>query len=75
AIKASADYGGSISPSGSTNIAYGMDRTYTVRANSGYYVADVFVDGESIGAVDRHTFNNVTASHTISAVFTANPSR
>ena len=75
AINASADYGGSISPSGSTKIAYGTDRTYMVRANAGYHVADVLVDGESIGAVHRHTFDNVTASHTISAVFTANPSR
>ena len=34
-----------------------------------YEVADVLVDGQSVGAVNSYTFNNVTADHTISATF------
>lgn len=73
-IRAWAESGGSISPSGSTGVTYGSNRTFTVRAHRGYHVADVLVDGNSVGAVRRHTFDNVTANHTISAVFTVNPS-
>ena len=34
-----------------------------------YHVADVLVDGVSVGAVTSYTFTNVTANHTISATF------
>jgi predicted small secreted protein len=72
-ITASADLGGSISPSGSVSVSHRSSRTFTVKANRGYHVADVLVDGRSVGAVKRHTFDNVTANHTISALFTVNP--
>ena len=72
-IMSSAAKGGDISPLGGTTTAPGADRTFVVKADSGYHVADVLVDGKSIGAVNRHTFNNVTESHTIAALFTSNP--
>ena len=72
-ISAWAERGGSISPSGATSGYYGSNRTFTIRANRGYHVADVLVDGKSVGAVSRHTFDNVTQNHTILAVFTRNP--
>ena len=75
AIMASSEAGGSISPSGSTDVSYGSNRTFAINAYSGYHVADVLVDGQSVGAVTRHTFDNVTVSHTISASFAANASR
>ena len=43
---------------------------YTITASEGYAIADVLVDGQSVGAVDSYTFENVTANHTIAAVFT-----
>lgn len=73
-IAASSESGGSISPSGDTRMAYRSSRTFTIKANRGYHVADVLVDGKSLGARSRYTFDNVTANHTISALFTANPS-
>jgi hypothetical protein len=73
-ITAWAESGGWISPSGSTPVSYRSGRTFTVRAFRGYHVADVLVDGKSVGAVGRHTFSDVTADHTISALFTVNPS-
>lgn len=72
-IVASSDSGGTISPSGNTSVAYGADHTFDVNASRGFHVADVLVDGESVGAVSRHTFDNVTVNHTISAVFTPDP--
>jgi predicted small secreted protein len=74
-ITAAAETGGSISPSGSINMPYRSSRTFTIKANRGYHVADVLVDGKSVGARTRYTFDNVTANHTISAMFTGNSSR
>ncbi len=39
------------------------------RRQSGYHVANVTVDGTSVGAVTSYTFSNVTANHTIAATF------
>ncbi len=72
-ISASAKSGGIISPSGSTSVAYGASYTYAVNANPGHHVADVLVDGTSVGAVSRHTFENVKEHHTILALFAADP--
>ena len=35
-------------------------------------MADVLVDGVSVGAVTSYTFTNVTANHTIAASFAIN---
>ncbi len=71
-LTASAGAGGTISPSGSVTVNHGANQTFTITPNTGYTIANVRVDGSSIGAVSSYTFNNVTANHTISATFTAN---
>jgi hypothetical protein len=68
-ISAFADGGGTISPSGSINIAHGGSQTYIITPDSGFGVTDVLVDGQSVGSNNSYTFSNVTAPHTISAVF------
>jgi hypothetical protein len=68
-ITASAGFGGSISPSGVTTVFPTTDQTYAITPSSGYSLADVKVDGVSVGAVSSYTFTNVTAAHTISATF------
>ncbi|MBW8042178.1 MAG: hypothetical protein FVQ85_19565 [Planctomycetes bacterium] len=68
-ITASAGSGGTISPSGSTQVNSGSSQTYTITANAGYHVVDVLVDGSSVGAVSSYSFTNVTADHTIAASF------
>ncbi len=68
-ITASAGANGSISPSGAVTVNEGSDRSFTITANAGYEVADVLVNGSSIGVQNSHTFTNVTANHTISASF------
>ena len=52
---------------------YGADQTFTITPSTGYHVADVLVDGVSVGAVTSYTFEDVSANHTISASFEANP--
>ncbi len=71
-ITASAGAHGSISPSGAVVVNYGVDQAFTIAADSGYHIADVLVDGGSVGAVSSYTFTNVQAAHTISATFAAN---
>ncbi len=71
-ITASASANGSISPSGAVAVAQGANQGFTITANSGFHVADVLVDGGSVGAVTSFTFTNVTANHTIAASFAVN---
>lgn len=70
-IYATANRGGSISPSGSVKVASGGDKTFTFKPKAGYELVDVLVDGESVGAVSSYTFRDVKADHTIKAIFTA----
>jgi hypothetical protein len=71
-ITATAGTGGSVSPSGSVIVSQGANKTFTITANSGYSIADVKVDGASVGTGATYTFSNVAANHTIDASFTAN---
>ncbi len=72
AINASAGANGSITPSGITNVNHGGSQTYTITPNENYHVANVTVDGSSVGAVTSYEFTNVTAPHTISATYAIN---
>ena len=71
-ITASAGTGGSISPSGLVAVSYGTSKTFTITPNSGYRVANVLVNGTSVGALTTYTFSKVTANRTIAATFAAN---
>lgn len=68
-INASAGANGTISPSGAVTVNYGASQTFNFNPSAGYHVADVVVDGGSVGAPSFYTFNNVTADHTISVSF------
>ena len=68
-IKATAGAGGSISPSGSISVREGRDQTFTITPDKGYAVANVKIDGKSIGAVKSYTFENVSRIHTIEVIF------
>ena len=69
-IKANAGNGGIISPSGNVSVKRGDDQTFVINPVNGYRIADVIVDGKSVGAVSLYTFENVRANHTIEVVFT-----
>ena len=68
-ISASAGSGGSITPSGAVSVSCGSNQSFTITSDSGFQIADVLVDGSSVGAVTNYSFNNVTAAHTIAASF------
>jgi hypothetical protein len=68
-IAASAGAGGTIAPSGSVSVPANGSQAFTISANAGFSIADVLVDGGSVGAVTNFSFTNVTTNHTIAASF------
>ena len=74
-ITASAGPNGSIDPSGATPVIQGENLTYTITQGTGAVVADVLVDGVSVGPVNSYTFASVSADHTIDATFLALPNQ
>ncbi|MEN8756854.1 MAG: fibronectin type III domain-containing protein, partial [Desulfobacterales bacterium] len=71
-IAASDDGHGSISPKGNVTVIEGNDQNFTITPNSGYHIADVLVDGQSVAKNSVYEFSHVTEGHTISARFAAN---
>lgn len=69
-ITASAGQGGSITPSGAVSVDKGGSQTFTIKPSDNYEIADVKVDGQSVGKKTEYTFENVTKAHTIAATFT-----
>ena len=73
AITATAGEGGTITAEtlteGKVDVTEGESATFTITPNSGYEIADVKVDGQSVGKKTSYTFENVTAAHTIEATF------
>lgn len=64
-IIASAETGGTITPSGSVTVEHGADQSFSIIPDSGYAVQDVLVDGISQGAISSYTFTDVVDDHTI----------
>lgn len=71
AITATADKGGTITTKDLTDgkITEGENATFTITPNSGYEIADVKVDGQSIGKKTSYTFKDVDKDHKIEATF------
>jgi len=68
-IMATAGANGTIAPSGPVSVTCGAGQTFTITPAAHYHVADVLVDGSSVGAVTSYPFSNVTQPHTIDASF------
>ena len=68
-ISASAGIGGSISPSGDVSVRRGRSQSFSIKADKGYVVMGVYVDGVDVGAKTSYSFRNVKANHTIVAAF------
>ncbi len=71
-ITPTAGANGSITPSTPQTVSYGASQTFTITPYTDYHIIDVGVDAVSQGAIVDYTFNNITASHTISAAFAVN---
>ncbi len=50
-------------------IKYGRNVTFTITPDEGYTIADVLIDGKSVGAVSEYTFKKVRREHNIVVVF------
>ena len=72
AIDVSAGLHGLASPAGSQNATFGSDVSFTFTADPGYHVADVLVDGDSVGALSSYTLADVREAHSISVTFAVN---
>ena len=68
-LTATAGQGGSISPSGKVSLRRNETKTFAITPDAGYRVADVLVDGKSVGPVTEYTFERIAADHTIEVVF------
>ena len=68
-ITATASTGGTISPSGATEVTAGASASFTISANSGYERSSLIIDGVSEEPNSTYTFSNIQTSHTISATF------
>jgi Tfp pilus tip-associated adhesin PilY1 len=70
-ITATAEYGGSISPSGAVGVTYGSNQSFTITPDAGNSIRDVWVDGVWVGEQSTYEFQNVQTDHKIVAVFDA----
>ncbi|QTA91707.1 InlB B-repeat-containing protein [Desulfonema magnum] len=61
--------GGSIEPAGDVIVIDREDQKFTIIPDEGRSLIDVLINGVSVGAKTEYTFSNVTADHTILAVF------
>ena len=68
-ITSSSGEDGSIDPEGNITVEKGSSQTFTIIPDGGFKVADVLVDGTSVGAVLTYSFENVQQGHTIEAIF------
>ena len=68
-IDAIANAGGTISPAGTFMVAHGDNKTFEIAPNVNYTIKDVLVNGESMGAIESHTFFDVKANAVIEASF------
>ena len=68
-IIASVKGNGTISPSGEVIVPFGAGKTFIISPSAGISIADVFIDGVSVGPVESYTFSNMTDNHRIEAIF------
>lgn len=68
-ISATAGEHGTITPAGEVTVPFAEDQLFTIQPDPGFQVADVLVDGQSVGQVTQYLFSQVTEDHTISVTF------
>jgi hypothetical protein len=68
-ITSSAGIGGTITPSGMKSIKSGSSQSYSIKANTGYKIKYIQVDGRLLSARSTYSFSNIKADHTITAIF------
>ncbi|EUJ48127.1 pullulanase [Listeria rocourtiae FSL F6-920] len=73
-IEASAGVGGTITPNGKQTYAAGEKPSYTVKADTGYRLQQVLVDGKAVTlSGNMYRFESLAASHKVEAIFEVIP--
>ena len=70
-ITAAASAGGNISTGKYVSVREGDSAGFTMIPDKGYAIADVKVNGKSVGAVKNYVFTNVRENHGIEVIFKA----
>ncbi len=68
-VTASSGPNGSINPTGIKTVNSGDSAQYIMAPSVGYHIDSVIVDGVFAGTASPYTFKNITANHTIRAVY------
>ena len=68
-LEASSNDKGAIFPSGSVTVQEGMRQSFIFHAAANHHIADVIVDGTSVGPINAFSFENIDGAHTIQAIF------
>ena len=68
-ISASAGENGKVSPSGDLSVRSDLGQTFVFTPDKGYRVADVLVNGKSVGALRSYTFATARSDQTIEVIF------
>lgn len=71
-ITTSTNSNGSVIPRGVITTAQVSNQTISIVPDVHYHIADVLVDGSSVGAVSTYTFSHISADHLLSAIFAIN---
>ena len=71
-IVANANHGGSVEPAGKVPVAYGGSLSFSISPDLGFHVADVRLDGESLGAVTSTEVTDVIAKRRLLVKFAIN---
>ncbi|GEM_PF-4948297 len=72
-IEAEAGPGGKIEPDGKVEVAEGENQAFSIHPDEGFEIADVVVDGQSVGAVSEYAFEAVAGDRSIRAEFEKEP--
>ena len=57
--------GSQVTPNGKVTVEVGKDKHFDIKADEGYVIVDVIVDGESLGPVTEYDFTKVKEDHTL----------
>jgi uncharacterized repeat protein (TIGR01451 family) len=71
-IASSAGLNGTILPTPSATVIYGLSQHFSIAPNTGYHMDSLIVDGVKVTSDTGYTFTNVTAVHTIRVTFAIN---
>ncbi len=68
-VTAGSGSGGTISPSGTSQVSFGESITYTITPDDCHVVENVIVNGDILGPMESYTFDSVMTNNTIRVNF------